>query len=660
GTDDGGLHADENVTTEQMMIMIRRVWSLFGTNLKDDFYKTVNKSLLDNSVIKTGKASTSTVEKVSNENTEKVDAIIKEMREGTFEEGSHEQKVSNFYNSIMDIETRNKMGVKPIQKYIDDIDSAKTIKDLFDTQATAINDLGKTTLMDFVVMADLSNNVVNSIYLGLPETSLTKEEYAAEIGDKQQAYIDYIAKFLTFAGETSEDSLKHANMLYDFEKEISKASLNVEDYSNVDKLNNKYTLDELKAVFPGVDIDQVLKDCGIKTPEFVVVTDTGMTKLFGEYLNDDNLEIIKIVSKNNLLQTYGRFLDERFADATYEYKKISRGIEGKTTNEEFASDETQNLMSDYLGEIYAKRYFSEEAKKDVESMVSEFLSIFKGRIETIDWMSDTTKEMALKKLETMKVNVGYPDKWESVCDTIDIEGPSNDKNTFFENTAKIKKAKLAKSLAQQGQPVKKDAWGMPIYMVNAFYNLTTNAIVFPAGILQSSFYDVNNSREQNLGGIGTVIAHEITHAFDNNGAKFDEKGNAANWWTEEDYENFNALCEKAIDKFADVEVAPGIVSNGKLTLSENIADMGGLSCALEAMKNIDNPDYDIFFRQYAEIFCLSGNREYMTQHTQMDVHSPSKNRTNITVSNFNEFYETYGVKEGDGMFVAPENRLMIW
>lgn len=660
GTADNDLGAEENVTIDQMMIMIRRVWALLGSNVKDDFYNAVNKEFLDNSTINPGETTASTFDQTNDTINDRLTEIINHLATGTFEPGSKEQKVADFYKSVLDTETRNELGIAPLQPYLDALDKATTVRELFDTIDTLKEEGGLYGLVDFALSADLKDSTSYAVYLISFTPSLTKDQYTEEIGEKQQAYLDYLTTLFELSGETAETASGFANQIYAMEKTISANRLEQQDMNNVDKIYNPFTLDELQALYPALDLKKILTGNGLTVPDQIIVQDVEMTKASAAYFTDENIDLLKAYARLSVVSNFASTLDDRFEEASQEYQKKLLGISGSKTPEETASLYTQSLMGNYLGQFYVEEYFSPEAKADVENMVKEFIGIFKERIKKLDWMSESTKEMAAKKLDTMTIKIGYPDNWESYMDDVKVIGPEAGVNTFFENIKAVSSAARTYNYSMQGQPVDKTTWMMSAYTVNAYYNASANEIVFPAGILQSPFYDINAPKEQNLGAIGVVIAHEITHAFDNNGAKFDEKGNAANWWTEEDYSKFQEYCNQVIEYYDGWEAAPGITNNGTLTLSENIADIGGMSCALDAMKRLESPDYDVFFRSYANLWGMTYTREALEYIKQVDVHSLNKLRTNRVVSGFDEFYQTYGVSSGDGMYVSPADRVKIW
>lgn len=658
GTDDGTLHEKDNVTTEQMETMIQRIWALKGNNLKDDYYNTVNKEWLDASTIRPGEVAAGGFIDVNYKNNQRLTQIIEDIVSNeSYQKGSKEEKISTFYHNVLDMDNRNEQGIQPIKEYLDRIDNVTTLDELYLLQKDLMDTLGTGGLFNVALSADLKDSTKYSMYFNSVGTSLTKDIYAGNDEAKINAYKNYLATILSLAGDQNPED--KANAFYELEKDLSQYQLNPEDSNNVDIIYNPYTIDQLQELFPAADMRQVISDLGYQVPDQVIIMDTGLLEAFAKYYNEENLDLLKTLTKISIISGYGGTLNQEFLDASNEFTKVFYGIQGSKTAEEIASSTTQNIMSDYLGEIFVDQYFPQEAKEDVTAMVHEFIDIFKSRIENLDWMSDTTKEMAKKKLDTMEIKIGYPDSWESPMDKVEIRSVAEG-GSYFENVVNIAKQSRLENIALQGKPVDKSKWITSAYTVNAYYNSTSNEIIFPAGILQEPFYDYNASREANLGGIGTVIAHEITHAFDNNGSKFDEKGNAANWWTESDYAKFQELCNDVINHYNNYEIAPGIYNRGEQTLSENIADLGGMACALEAMKKIENADYDAFFRNNAKIWEMTTTRQYLEYLNQLDVHSHNKARTNRTITNFQEFYDTYGIGENDGMYTNPEDRVSIW
>lgn len=329
--------------------------------------------------------------------------------------------------------------------------------------------------------------------------------------------------------------------------------------------------------------------------------------------------------------------------------------------EQQATSTISNVLSDYIGELYAEKYCSEKLVTDVTKMINDIKNVYRQRIQSLDWMSETTKQKALLKLDTMIVNVGAPnyEEEQSCLDDATLRSVSEG-GSYFENMLEISKANNEEQIKSSFESVDHTEWITTPQTVNAFYMPSFNSINFPVAFLQSPIYDVNASYEENLGGLGTVIAHEMTHAFDSNGALFDENGNVANWWTPEDKAAFDKLCQDVIVFFDGQEAAPEITNNGTLTLSENVADLGAMACIVELGKQIPDFDYKALFEQYALLWANTSYREYLQVLLYMDVHASGNVRTDRVLQSIDKFYEVYDIKEGDGMYVAPENRVQIW
>lgn len=659
GTAEGIFSPDDNVTKEQMELFIERVYSLFGTNLKDDFYAAVNKDTLNSLTIQPGRAVSGTLYDLQDESTEAVDAILQEIIAGEYEKGTKEQKIADFYKSVADMESRNAEGIEPIKPYLELIDTAETTDDLIGIQSKLVDELFIYQFMGFGLTIDLKDSTKYTLYFSPIAINLPKDTYQNGTEQQTESYKKYMKTLFVLGGETEEDAEKMADACYDMEKELSASMLDTEDSGNVDKIYNVFTMQELRDMYPNVDMDAVFADSGLKQEDEIIVSDVGLAEAFADYFTDENVETLKAWAKLTVLLGWGGAFNQEFIDASETFNQEFMGVSGSYSPEERAALTLQNTMPDYIGELYAERYFTEEAKQDVEKMVRDIIGVYRSRIQNLDWMSEATKERAIKKLDTMGVKIGYPDEFKSAIDNAEIKSPE-DGGSYFTNMLSITAAQKAENIALQGQPVDKSEWLMYPFTVNACYSPQQNDITFPAAILQAPMYDVNASYEQNLGGIGYVIAHEITHAFDNNGAKFDENGNAADWWTEEDYAAFEKLCDEMIDFYDGEEGAPGMPINGSLTLSENVADNGAAACITEIVAGLDDPDFETLYRSMAATWAATASREYYQYAAQADVHSADKLRVNRVVVNCDEFYETFDIDEDDGMWVAPEERVRIW
>lgn len=659
GTAPGIFSPDENVTAGQMKRFIERVYALFGTNLKDDFYAAVNRDTLNQLEIQPGRVISGTLYDLSDTSTENVNAIIQDIIGGSYEKGTKEQKIADFYQTVADMESRNETGIAPLTPYLDLIDGAQTIDDLVEIQSTLVDELYIYEFMGFGLMSDLKDSTRYMLTLSPIAINLPKDTYQNGTEQQINSYLKYLKTLFVLGGETEADAEAMATACFDMEKQLSESMLDTADSNNVDKIYNVFTMQEIRDLFPNVDMDAVFADSGLQPADEIVIFDVGLTKAFAAYFQEENVETLKAWAKLTLLLGWGGAFGQDFIDASDTFNQEFMGVSGSYSPEERAVLTLQNTMPDYIGELYAERYFSQQAKQDVEKMVRDIIAVYRQRIKTLSWMSSATKERALKKLDTLGVKIGYPDKFESPIDNAEIKS-AEEGGSYFTNMLAITAAQKAENIALQGQPVDKSQWLMYPFTVNACYSAQQNDITFPAAILQAPLYDVNASYEQNLGGIGYIIAHEITHAFDNNGAKFDENGNAADWWTPEDYEAFQQLCNEMIQFYDGEEGVPGIPMNGTLTLSENVADQGAAACVTEIVAGLENPDFETLYQSMAHCWASTASREYCQYAAQADVHSTEKLRVNRVVVNCDEFYETFDIKEGDGMWVAPEDRVRIW
>lgn len=660
GTSDTTFDASSPVTAEQIQRFISRVYALEGTNLKDDFYAAVNKKALDSSTIPEGFECSGTLYDMMYDDS-RVGEIIREAASGTHEKGSPEQKIGDFYNNIMNWEARNAAGVTPIKPYLEMVDAAGTLDEVLAAADRIAGDLCQRGLRSFGVTIDSRDSSRYIVTFSSLSTSLSRDIYEKDGGREKDAYLKYLQALLVLGGYPEEDAKRQAELYWEGEKVLAAAELDRQDYGNVDKVYNLYTMTELRALFPNAKLDDAFKTSGLAASDRILVSDVGLLEAAAKFFTEENIEFLKARLRFELLAGFGGTLNHEFQEAADTYQNELLGTTGSLTDEYRASQIVQGRFGTEVGRVYAEKYFSPEAKADVQDMVRDFLEIYEERIQKLDWMSGATKEKAIEKLKTMSVKVGYPDDgdWDDSMDAVDIRSAAEG-GSYFENMVEIARETRNYQIRVQNEPVDKSLWAMNVYTVNACYIPVFNEIVFPAGILRAPMYDVNNTREQNLGAIGYVIAHEITHAFDNNGAKFDKDGNAADWWTAEDYAAFQKLCEKVVAHYDGAEGSTGVACRGELTLSENIADLGAAACVTEAAKREANPDFKQLYETMARSWLSTASREYRQYVSMIDVHAPDKLRVNRVLVNLDEFYETFGIGPGDGMYVAPEDRVHIW
>lgn len=661
GYGNGCFGSDDYLTKGQLEVVLNKIRALSSIRPQDDFFYAINHQWLSTTKLPAGYPGMTTFDEVDRRNTDKLKAIVKDLVENrdTYQEGTIEQKIADFYLTILDMENRNKEGIKPIQKYLDLIDGVSSAQELLDAMVQLEAETGMRPLVSFAPDADLNDSNRHSLYAAGLSTGLPADYILMGNPQIDALYTGVITQLFALSGIPEEEAVEKAQNLYAFEKVIAQNTMKNEEASKVENIYNPVSRAELVGMFPSVDLDKYLSDLGFGSVDTIILSDVNLMKKTGELLSDDNLDVLKTYCRFRILASTASLLSKDFRDVTMNFQKAFYGISSTMDEEEIAFNLLNSVMSDYLGRIYVERYFSAEAKADVESIVADIIAAFEDRIEALDWMGQETKEKAITKLKTIKVKIGYPDKWKDPLKDISIktyaDGGSLLGNIFAINSAQVKENKSLLS-----KPVDRSAWYMPPHMVNAYYNPTNNEIVFPAGILQPPYYDVNASREQNLGGIGTVIAHEITHAFDNNGAQFDENGNMNNWWTEQDYTVFRQKCQAVIDLYDGLVIAPGAVVNGNLTVSENVADIGAMACILDIAADIPDVDYKALFESYAAIWRFTGTEQIYQMLATQDVHAPNKYRVNRVLQNFEEFYKTYDIQPGDAMYLAPEERVTVW
>lgn len=660
GTSETTFDAGSPVTAEQMQRFIGRVYALEGSNPKDDFYAAVNKEALDSSVIPEGQMNSGTLYDMMNDDS-RVSGIIEEAAKEKHQKGSPEQKIGDFYNNILDWDARNAAGITPVKPYLEAIDGAQTLDEVLAVADRMKRELYQAGLRTFGLTIDAKDSNRYIVTFSSIAPSLSKDIYEKDGGKEKDAFLKYLKALLVLGGYAEEDAERQAKLYWEADRVLAAAKLEQQDYGNVEKIYNIFTFSEFKEMFPKAGLDSAYAISGLAESSQILVSDVGLLKAAAPYFSEEHVDYLKTRLRIELLAGFGGTLNREFQDAAETYQQELLGTSGSITDEYRASQIVQQQFGAEIGRVYAEKYFSPEAKADVEEMVHEFLEIYEQRIRGLDWMSEATKEKAVEKLHSMSIKVGYPDDddWDDSMDAVDIKSVAEG-GSYFANMVEIARVTREYLIDMQGKPVDKSIWAMNVYTVNACYIAQFNEIVFPAGILRAPMYDVNNTREQNLGGIGYIIAHEITHAFDNNGAKFGKDGNAEDWWTAEDYAAFQKLCSRVVAHYDGAEGSNGVACKGELTLSENIADLGAAACVTEAAKRMENPDFKQLFETMARSWESTATRSTRQYVAQVDVHAPDKLRVNRVLVNLPEFYEAFDIGPGDGMYVAPEDRVLIW
>lgn len=661
GTSEGKFSPGSPVTLDQMETFIKRTYEVYGSNLKDSFYETVNKEILDSIEISAGRSMAGTLYAIDDLTNRQVADLIREIAASEQNPDSAKGKIKALYESCIDMDARNAEGIEPIKADLEAIDNVKSLSELETVMVMDNSDSLLSALASFTIyIDDMDSNKWMTVFVPA-SASQNKQVYNGQAEQQRKAYLKYLTTIMKLCGEDEKTAAEDAQTYFSFEKALSEASMDPEEMYDIEKTYNIYSMNELEKIFSTVNLEKFFALSGLQDSSRICVMDKGNMLKLAEMLKDENIDDIKTYLKVELVKSCAGYLSEDFRNARITYQKEALGIEGAMTLEEEAAVSVAEMLPDYVGQVYADKYCSKEIIADVTDMIHDIIAVYKKRIAELDWMSEETKEKAVLKLDSMRIKVGAPDYDEinSPVDTAVLKSTA-DGGSYYKNMLEISKANRKEDARLSREPVDKEQWITTPQTVNAFYMPSFNSISFPMAFLQSPIYDKNASYEENLGSIGTIIGHEITHAFDSSGSQYDENGNAVNWWTDEDKRAFELLCSD-VEKFFDgQESAPGIIVDGELTLTENIADLGAISCIVELGSQTKNFDFKKAFEAYAEMWAATCSREYLQTLAYIDVHSPSKIRVNRVLQSVDKFYEVYEIKEGDGMYVAPEDRAGIW
>ena len=630
--------------------------------LEDDFHAFVNREWLATAEIPEGHVDASPFLDRELEVQEQIELLMTDETQT-----SHEaQLVQTLYAQYTDMDARNALGMEPVKVRIDDILALETLDDV--TQYILQHESNKaSTFVDLSMSADFVDSSVQRLWLAAPAFFMENADEYRETSEwgamLKDAYGALAVGLLTHAGLSEEEAVKCWNDAFEFETLIAQASMGLEatladDYPA--SVYNPVTLAELEALSPVYPIAGILKpfvDAGVDS---FILSDPGWLAQMNEIYTEENVEQIKAYLICDIAFNLSYILDQTCLDLWDEWTSTVYGMEVKTDVEDVAYNYCSNLLDMLVGRMYSDAYVTEETKANVEAMVDGVVTVYRGRLENCSWLSEETRQMALRKLDNLTVRVAYPNDW-SRYETAALNFAGNDAGgDLISSCLAIDSYFLQYQIDRLTTPTDGGWWITTPQAVNAFYDAGDNSINIPAGILGGAFYDPQAPDETNMGRIGMIIAHEITHAFDDFGSQYDEKGNFVNWWTEADYDAFYARLSDVSAYFSQFEVLPGLYVNGDLVVGEAVADLGALSCMLEIARAEEDFDYALFFEGYAAMWRELQTAAGMEDRVRTDPHPPQYLRTNAIVQQFEEFYETYGIVEGDGMYLAPEARLSVW
>jgi len=633
---------------------------------QDDLYQHVNGAWIDRTEIPSDRSSIGSFYDLRQQNQKRLRDIIEKAAASNPEPGSSERKVGDFFNAYMDVETLNELGAKPIASDLDAIAA-------LDSHSAVAEHMARMTRQSvsmpfaFYVYPDAKDPQTNAMYVSQSGLGLPDRDYYLKDDEKfeefREAYTEYAADVLEMAGV--EDAGEAAERILELETKLAEVQWSRVESRNADKTYNKKSAGEVAELMGEFDFASWVNAADLGKVEEMVIRQPSYFEDFGAMFSDVDLQTWKDYMSFRMVNDAASILSEDFAERRFEfYGKTLRGTPEQEPRWKRGVDATDSILGEVLGQVYVKEYFPPEAKTKMESLIENLRVAYAESIKNLEWMTDETKEKALDKLAKFDPKVGYPNEWR---DYSDLQISATDLVGNYKAYAEFN---YQEEIAKIGGPVDEEDWGMTPQTVNAYYSPVRNEIVFPAGILQPPFFDMDAEMAVNYGGIGAVIGHEMGHGFDDQGSKYDGDGNLESWWTEADREAFDKRGQKLSEQFSAYEPIEGLNIKGDLTLGENIGDLAGLTIAydayLQSLNGESSPKIDGFtgeqrvFIGWAQVWRGKYREDAIREQVMSDPHSPAEYRVNGTVVNVPAFYEAFDVTEGDELYVAPENRVTIW
>ena len=630
-----------------------------------DFNQYANGGWIKNNPLKAEYARFGSFDQLREDNVERLNGLFAEMSKLNPAKGSVDQKIVDLYKLGLDSTRLNAEGAEPVKDELRMIYSAADKKELVAVLAK-LNLAGGGGFFGMGVDADLMDSNKQVLYLGQSGLGMGDRDYYvdAENAELHSKYQQMLEKLFTLAGE-SDAAAKALNTvkLEDALASFSWTSVQNRDYT---KLYNPMSTAEIAKTFGGFDFGYFFQAMGIPAQDKVIVEQPSFFEGFAKLFESSDLSQLQDYLAAHSLMSAAPYMSDDFYAAQFDFFSTAMsGVTEQKARWKRAMSVPNSILGEAVGQMYVKKYFPEENKKKMLEIVGELQKSLGEHIANLEWMSEQTKAYAQNKLSNFTVKVGYPDKWKDYSSlNVDPE------QSYYKNIVAANTWYVADNLSKMGKATDKSEWGMTPQTVNAYYNPTTNEICFPAAILQPPFFNIDADDAVNYGAIGVVIGHEMTHGFDDQGRLFDTDGNMNNWWTAEDEAKFNEKTAVLVKQYDEVEILPGLHANGKLSLGENIADHGGVSIAYTALHNslgdkmpadIDGFNVDQrFFIGYAHLWAQNITDEEKARLTKLDVHSLAENRINVTLRNFQAFFDAFGIKEGDPMWRPESERVSIW
>ena len=633
----------------------------------DDFYQWATGGWQKNNPLKPEYSRYGSFDVLRENNEIRINELFGEMAKSEAEFGSVEQKISDLYKMGLDEERLNKEGAEPIREALNSILAMQSREELVASLAQLHTD-GIGVFFASYPAADLADSNMTILYMEQGGLCMGNRDYYTDQKNAEikVAYRNYLKTIFTLVAVEGDVEKMVDNVLAIEDRLAEKHWTNVE-CRDIVKGYNPYTYEAFKAEYQGVDWDAYFGAMGVaEINKLVVAQPSSFTNTLAT-LTTASLDELRAYVAAHYIDAATSYLSEEFALASFEFfGKTMSGTQEIRPRWKRAMGVPNNILSEAVGQIYVAKYFPESEKARVETMVYNIQKAFSKHIESLDWMGDATKAKAQEKLASFTVKIGYPNKWKDYS-TLVVDPAKS----YWANVVEANRWYTADAMSEVGKPVDREKWMMAPQVVNAYYMPTTNEICFPAAILQPPFYNPNADDAVNYGAIGVVIAHEMTHGFDDQGSQFDKDGNMNDWWTAEDRAAFEKKTQVLVDQFNAIEILPGLFADGKFSLGENIADQGGLRLAFTGLIDhawAEGRPADIdgftgeqrFYIGYATLWAQNITDQEKERLTKVDVHSLGRNRVNATLRNIQSWYDAFGVAESDAMYMPAEERVVIW
>jgi len=649
------------------------------TKPSKDFFRYVNGTWLDSTTIPDDRTTWGSFSELRKKTDEDALNILKvamsnneDLKKIDLIPGSDQEKAVFLFETIMDTISRNNQGISPILPYLEKVKAIKNISDL-QNYLIEMEPLGGGGFFDFGVGSDPKNSNRNVGYLGAGGLGLPDRDYYIKNDEdsknKRNLYVKHITKMLQYLGDDKVLANKQAEQILALETRLAESMMDKVDRRDARKRYNPKSIDQLQKMIPLINWESYFTGIGVKKIDTIIIGELNYMINLQKVFKENNVSEWKTLLRWDVLNGAANMLSNEIEKVNWDfYSKDLSGAKAQRPRDERALQTINWTIGEALGKLYVEQKFPPEAKEKAQKMIKNVILSFENRINALAWMSEETKIKAIEKLKATKIKIAYPDKWKdySQMKIVSIKNGGS----YFQNMLNITKFNFNKDLSMLDKPVDKSEWFMAPQVVNAYFNPSYNEIVFPAAILQPPFYNYKADDAVNYGGIGAVIGHEISHSFDDSGSRYDKDGNLNNWWLDEDLAQFELLGKALADQYSAIEVLPGVNINGEFTLGENIGDLGGVLAAYDALQlsfKGNNPEKidgfsaeQRFFISWATVWRTKMRDEALKTRIKTDPHSPGMNRAVQPLLNIDAFYEAFDIKEGDNMYLAPENRVRIW